>query len=105
MSEEDRLDKKETHDYVFKIRIKEAVCELQLALNQRDDLYKLNHSFYEIRRSPLGCVFGSIMYMSKKVAYPFVQNCKDIIVAFRNSEREEDLELVEAAKYLVASMD
>ena len=59
-----RLMKMQTQDVVFKIKIKEAVCELQLALNQEMSKYHLNHSIYEILRSPLGCVFLGATFLS-----------------------------------------
>lgn len=62
---DDRLQKKATQDVVLKIKIKEAVCELQLAIEQDETQYHFTHSIYEIERSPLGCIFGSYIFMSK----------------------------------------
>lgn len=62
---DDRLGKRQTQDVVFKIRIKEAVCELQLAMKQDEKLTHLDHCVYEILRSPLGVIFGSYLFMSK----------------------------------------
>ena len=62
---DNRLAKKATQDVVFKIKIKDAVCELQLAMQQDETQYHFTHSIYEIERSPLGCIFGSYIFMSK----------------------------------------
>lgn len=62
---DNRLGKRQTKDVVFKIRIKKAVCELQLALKQDQKLTKLDHCVYEILRSPLGVIFGSYLFLSK----------------------------------------
>ena len=72
------LAKPQTQDVVFKIKIKDAVCELQLAMKQNDMYTHLDHCVYEILRSPLGVIFGSYLFMSKQVKYPFTTNCKDI---------------------------
>lgn len=45
---DNRLSKKETQDVVFKIKIKDAVCELQLAMKQEESRYHFIHSVYEI---------------------------------------------------------
>jgi predicted transcriptional regulator len=43
---DNRLSKKETMDVVLKIRIKEAVCEFQLAMKQDESRYHFIHSIY-----------------------------------------------------------
>lgn len=75
---DNRLSKPQTIDVVLKIKIKEAVCEFQLAMRQDESKYHLIHSIYEIERSPLGCIFGSYLFMSKGFSYPLLANCKDI---------------------------
>ena len=94
-----RLAKPQTQDVVLKIQVKEAVCELQLAMEQDEAQYHFIHALYEIERSPLGCIFGSYIYMSKGFKYPLLQNCKDIeaeIVA-----RKEKEEYLSAVKYVI----
>ncbi len=68
---DNRLAKQQTQDVVFKIQIKEAICEFQLAMKQDEAQYHFTHCIYEIERSPLGCVFGSYIFMSKGFQYPF----------------------------------
>ena len=97
---DNRLAKPQTQDVVFKIKIKDAVCELQLAMEQDETKYHLNHCLYEILRSPLGIVFGSYIFQSKGVHYPFVHNCKDII----SNLRPEDRVRREEAEYVVKTM-
>jgi hypothetical protein len=75
---DNRLSKKQTMDVVLKIQVNEAVCEFQLAMKQDESKYHFIHSIYEIERSPLGCIFGSYLFMSKGFNYPFLANCKDI---------------------------
>ena len=76
---DNRLDKEQTQDVVLKVQIRESVCELQLAMQQDEAQYHFIHSIYEIERSPLGCIFGSYIFMSKGFNYPLLQNCKDIV--------------------------
>jgi hypothetical protein len=45
---DNRLSKPQTTDVVLKIRVKEAVCEFQLAMRQDESKYHLIHSIYEI---------------------------------------------------------
>lgn len=45
---DNRLKKKETQDVVFKIQIKGAICELQLARKQDETQYHWTHCIYEI---------------------------------------------------------
>lgn len=101
---DNRLVKKETQDVVFKIKIKDAVCELQLAIKQNDSQYHWTHSIYEIERSPLGCIFGSYIFMSKGFEYPFLDNCRDMIKLLKDSKEEQDKRIVMAAKYIVDSL-
>ena len=75
---DNRLNKPQTKDVVLKIKIGEAVCEFQLAIPQSAKLFHLDHCVYEILRSPLGCVFGSYLFISKSVKYPLVKNCQDM---------------------------
>ena len=73
-------------DVVLKIQIEEAVCELQLALKQDETKYHFIHAIYELERSPLGCIFGSYLYMSKGFNYPILSNCKDIYERLSTSD-------------------
>ena len=76
---QDRLNKPQTEDVVFKIKINNVVCELQLAMEQKSSSYQLNHCLYELLRSPLGVIFGSYIFKSKGVKDPLVQNCKELM--------------------------
>jgi hypothetical protein len=62
---DNRLMKPQTQDVVFKIMIKDAACEFQLAMKQDEHYTHLDHCVYEILRSPLGVIFGSYLFMSK----------------------------------------
>lgn len=86
---------------VLKIQIKETVCELQLAMQQDESQYHFIHSIYEIERSPLGCIFGSYIFMSKGFNYPFLQNCKDIAEQLKSAQGEEEKKTLAAANYIV----
>jgi hypothetical protein len=88
---DNRLAKKQTQDVVFKIQVNEAVCELQLAMKQDESQYHFTHSIYEIERSPLGCIFGSYIFMSKGFDYPIFENCKDIIKHLQAAMHDTDL--------------
>ena len=101
---DNRLQKKETIDVVLKIRIKEAVCEFQLAMKQDESRYHFIHSIYEIERSPLGCIFGSYLFMSKGFKYPLIANCREIVNKLNNSLNEEDQMTVRAAEYIVEQL-
>ena len=102
---DNRLSKPQTMDVVLKIRVNEAVCELQLAMRQDESKYHFIHSIYEIERSPLGCIFGSYLFMSKGFNYPILANCKDIEERLRASDRQEDKKTVEAARYIIDALD
>lgn len=43
---DNRLSKPQTQDVVFKIKIKAAVCELQLAIKQDEASYHFTHAIY-----------------------------------------------------------
>ena len=92
-------------DVVLKIQVNSAVCELQLAMRQDESKYHFIHSIYEIERSPLGCIFGSYLFMSKGFNYPILANCKDIEERLRASDRQEDKKTVEAARYIIDALD
>lgn len=98
---DNRLSKPQTQDVVLKIQVGDAVCQFQLALKQDESKYHFIHSIYEIERSPLGCIFGSYLFMSKGFNYPLLANCKDI------QERVDgkDKEVEEAAKYIVEALE
>jgi hypothetical protein len=91
-------------DVVLKIRIKEAVCEFQLAMKQDESKYHFIHSIYEIERSPLGCIFGSYLYMSKGFKYPLIANCADITTKLKDSSKTEDKIIVSVAQYVVDAL-
>ncbi len=69
---------KETKDLVFKIMIEGIVCEFQMALENDSNQYNFSHSFYEIKRSPMGCVFGSFLFLSKFKSLSFFKDAKEI---------------------------
>ena len=64
---------KETKDLVFKICIDGVVCEFQMAMDFDATQYNFSHSLYEIKRSPLGCIFGSFLFLSKFDVLSFVK--------------------------------
>ena len=92
-------------DVVLKIQVNEAVCELELAMRQDLSKYNFIHAIYEIERSPLGCIFGSYLFMSKGFNYPILANCKDIEERLKASDKEEDKKTVEAARYIIDALD
>jgi hypothetical protein len=51
----------------MKIKIKNCVSELQLALEFDPMLFEFGHSFYEIERCSLGCIFGCSLFLTKEV--------------------------------------
>jgi hypothetical protein len=102
---DNRLTKRETIDVVLKIKIRAAVCEFQLAMRQDESKYHLIHSIYEIERSPLGCIFGSYLFMSKGFSYPIMANCKDMEARLKNSSKPEDQETVAAARFIIKELE
>jgi hypothetical protein len=101
---DNRLAKKQTRDVVFKIQVKGAVCELQLAMKQDESQYHFTHSIYEIERSPLGCIFGSYIFMTKSIEYPLLENCRDILSHLQNTNSKKDAMTYAAAAYIVKSL-
>jgi hypothetical protein len=97
---DNRLAKPQTQDVVFKIKIGDAVCELQLAMKQNEMYTHLDHCVYEILRSPLGVIFGSYLFMSKEVKYPLTTNCKDIAEKL-NETQDNEMKLVRACALYV----
>jgi S-ribosylhomocysteine lyase LuxS involved in autoinducer biosynthesis len=102
---DNRLSKPQTMDVVLKVKVKEAVCEFQLAMRQDESKYHLIHSIYEIERSPLGCIFGSYLFMSKGFSYPLLTNCKDIEARLSKRESAEDQKTVEAARFMIKALE
>lgn len=102
---DNRLSKPQTQDVVFKIKIKAAVCELQLAIKQDEASYHFTHAIYEIERSPLGCIFGSYIFMSKGFQYPFYENCQDIVEYLSKAKSDLDKQTLKAAQYIVENMN
>jgi hypothetical protein len=92
-------------DVVLKIRVNEAICEFQLAMRQDESKYHLIHSIYEIERSPLGCIFGSYLFMSKGFNYPLLSNCKDIFEKLKASTKEEDQKTSAAANFVINALE
>ena len=90
---------------VFKIKIKDAVCELQLAMKQDEKQYHLIHSLYELERSPLGAVFASYLFMTKPISYPLLVNCKDIIDRLKARSDPGDKSTIDAAAYIVRELE
>lgn len=101
---DDRLDKQQTQDVVLKIDVRGTICELQLAMEQDESEYHFIHSIYEIERSPLGCIFGSYIYMSKGFNYPFIQNCRDIANHLKDTQLDDEKRALEAAKFIVSNL-
>lgn len=99
------MSKPQTMDVVLKIRVNEAVCELQLAMRQDESKYHLIHCIYEIERSPLGCIFGSYLFMSKGFNYPLLINCKDIFEKLKDSTKEEDQKTVVATRFVIDALE
>lgn len=97
--------KPETRDVVLKVYINGIVCELQLALKQNTTAYHFDHSIYEILRSPLGCIFGSYVFMSKGVKYPLIQNCKDIREKLKKSSCLKDRVIVRKVEYIIKVLE
>lgn len=73
-------------------------------MRQDESKYHLIHSIYEIERSPLGCIFGSYLFMSKGFSYPILANCKDIEAKLIYKGRPEDARTVEAARFIINSL-
>lgn len=97
---------KETKDLVFKIMIDGIVCEFQMALENDGNQYNFSHSFYEIRRSPMGCVFGSFLFLSKFQALAFFKDAKEISNYYKDKTLSaKDASYMKAAKYLVESFE
>lgn len=42
--------------------------------------------------------------MTKRVNYPFLANCKDVIDILKGSKEAKDQKIVEAAKYIVSQL-
>lgn len=72
MELDNRLSKL-TQDVVFKIKVKNVVSELQLALEFDTTSFEFGHSFYEIQRCPLGSLFGCSLFLAKEVDESFLQ--------------------------------
>ena len=89
---------------VLKVHIGEAVCELQLAFKQNLSAYHFDHCIYEILRSPLGCIFGSYIFMSKGFKYPFLQNCKDIRGKLSGHANLKDRVLVKKVDFIIKTL-
>jgi len=96
-----RLNKMETMDVLFQIRIDDSVCELQMAMKQDATQFHLIHSLYELERSPLGSVFACYLFMTKRVNYSFLTNCQDVIDLLKDSKEERDIKIVESARYIL----
>lgn len=104
---DNRLAKPQTQDVVLKLGIKQAVCELQLAIKQDAAQYHFNHCIYEIERSPLGVIFGSYIFMSKGFHYPFLKNCQDIVRELGQNKHkctDQEEETLKAANYIVSNL-
>jgi hypothetical protein len=86
------------------MQVGEAVCELQLAMKQDESKYHFIHSIYEIERSPLGCIFGSYLFMSKGFNYPLLANCKDIADRLKERTEEKDKAAAEAATFIIEAL-
>jgi hypothetical protein len=51
-------------------------------------------------------VFGSYIFKSKGVVYPFITNCKDIvkILSEKEDRTDEENKWLEAARYIYSSL-
>jgi len=57
-----------------------------MALENDSHQYNFSHSFYEIRRSPLGCIFGSYLFLSKYEMLSFFKEAKEIYNFFKDKK-------------------
>ena len=64
----------------------------------------LTHSLYELMRSPLGCIFASYIFMSKKFNYPFLANCRDLVERLKSNTDAKSCKVVESASYIIDEM-
>lgn len=93
ITEIDNRINKVTHDIVFKIMIEGIVCELQLDIEFEEDKFEYGHSFYEIERSPLGCIFGSYLILSKGTSYSFYSRVNDAIELLKSREKDDEVRM------------
>lgn len=49
-----------------------------MALEFDSTQYHYNHCLYEIKRSPMGCIFGSFLFLSKSESLHFIKQAKEI---------------------------
>ena len=50
---------------MFKVEFSGVVGEIQLCLDFDSLLNEFNHGIYEIKRSPVGGIFGSVLWLGK----------------------------------------
>lgn len=104
ITEIDNRLKKETRDLVFKVLIDGIVCEYQMALETDSVQYNYSHCYYEIRRSPLGCIFGSYLFLSKYETLSFAKQAKEICTFYRNKRDNEAIKRTQAAQFLIEAL-
>lgn len=105
ITEIDNRLKKETRDLVFKILIDGIVCEYQIALETDSVQYNYSHCYYEIKRSPLGCIFGSYLFLSKYEVLSFARQAKEICAFYKYKRDEEALKRTQAAQFLIEALE
>ena len=73
-------------------------------MKQSGKSYNLTHALYELERSPLGCIFASYIYMSKRFNYPFLANCRDIVARIGKSNDAKQKQYAAAASFIVEAL-
>lgn len=105
ITEIDNRLQKETRDLVFKVLIDGIVCEYQMALETDSTQYNYSHCYYEIRRSPLGCIFGSYLFLSKYEVLSFAKQAKEICAFYKNKRDEDATKRTQAAQFLIEALE
>ena len=82
--EVDNRINKNTKDIVFKIQIHDIVGQVQLALEFDSALNEFNHGLYEIKRSPVGSVFGIILWLGKLQGVSFLKDLKRLQIELQH---------------------
>ena len=66
-------------DVVLNIKVKEAVCELRLALKQDETHLHFIKNLQQLENSPVGTILSGALYLCKEVQYSFYRNCQDVV--------------------------
>jgi hypothetical protein len=68
--------------------------------------YHFSHSLYEIRRSPLGCIFGSYLFLSKFKSLTFLRQAREILNHYNGQQSSpETIKIIESAKFLIGAFE